>query len=409
MIDHHFQQFDLGSPTMTMLDESAAATDVVARTWEIVPELRARAERAGLDRKLPRENIEALRRAGSMKTIQARRNGGYGLGIRSHVDVIRTLGRGCGSTAWVVGVVHAHSWVISHMQAAGQDEIYANPDNMVSAVIGPRGQAQKVDGGFRLTGVWPFGSGCENADWLLLGARVLDGDGNVIDEGDFGVRQPDVTIRDDWHVSGLRGTGSCTMEVNDLFIPDHLFVSLPSIIMRQSPGAGLHEEWVQDCAAVPVLAIALCAGALGIAEQALEDYPALIMGKTIAYTAGAQETNAITHLRVAEAAMAVHEGKVLLYTCADQIDEAAKAGTEVALIERARMRVDVALAVRRCLEAVEILFKESGASGVRSSSPLCRAYDDLRAINNHGLLKLETNMEMYGRLLLGQTPNTPLI
>ena len=68
-----------------------------------------------------------------------------------------------------------------------------------------------------------------------------------------------------------------------------------------------------------------------------------------------------------------------------------------------------ALAVRRCLEAVEILFKESGASGVRSSSPLCRAYDDLRAINNHGLLKLETNMEMYGRLLLDQEPNTPLI
>jgi 3-hydroxy-9,10-secoandrosta-1,3,5(10)-triene-9,17-dione monooxygenase len=90
---------------MTMLEESPRAADVVARTWEIVPELRARAERAVLDRKLPKENIEALRRSGAMKTIQAVRNGGYGLGIRSHVDVLRTLGRGCGSTAWVVGVV----------------------------------------------------------------------------------------------------------------------------------------------------------------------------------------------------------------------------------------------------------------------------------------------------------------
>lgn len=393
---------------MTVL-EDRLADDVVARTKAIVPELRARAERATLDRKIPRENIEAMRRAGSLKTIQATRNGGYGLGIRSHVDVIRALGRGCGSTAWVAGVVQAHSWVISHMPEAGQDEIYANPDNMVSAVIGPRGTAQKVQGGFRLSGVWPFGSGCENADWLLLGARVLDETGNVIDEGDFGVRQSNITIRDDWHVSGLRGTGSCTMEVNDLFIPEHLFVSLPAIIMRQSPGAGLHQDWVQNCAGVPVLTIALCAGSLGIAEQALEDLPALIKGKTIAYTADAQETNSITHLRIAEAAMLVHEAKLLLYGCADELDDFGRRGEEMELLERARLRVDCALAVRRCLEAVEIMFKETGATGVRSSSPLCRAYDDLRAINNHGLLKLETNLEMYGRLLIGQPPNTPLI
>jgi alkylation response protein AidB-like acyl-CoA dehydrogenase len=408
-MDHHFYVPAGESHTMTMLEESLQAADVVARTWEIVPELRARSERAVLDRKLPIENIEAMRRAGSLKTIQARRNGGYGLGIRSHVDIIRTLGRGCASTAWVAGVVQAHSWVISHMPAAGQDEIYANPDNMVSAVIGPRGKAQKVDGGFQLTGVWPFGSGCENADWLLLGGVVLGEDGTVIDEGDFGVRQSEITIRDDWHVSGLRGTGSCTMEVNDLFIPEHLFVSLPSIIMGTSAGAGLHEEWVQNCAAVPVLAIALCGGALGVAEQAFEDFPALIKGKTIAYTADKQETNAITHMRVAEAAMAMHEAKVLLYSCADQLDDAAREGENIELLERARMRVDVALATRRCLEAVEILFRESGASGVRSTSPLGRAYDDLRATNNHGLLHLETNLEMYGRLLLGQTPNTPLI
>lgn len=67
-----------------------------------------------------------------MRTIQAVRNGGYGLGIRSHVDVIRALSRGCGSTAWVVGVVQAHSWLISHFPETGQDEIYTNPDAMVS-------------------------------------------------------------------------------------------------------------------------------------------------------------------------------------------------------------------------------------------------------------------------------------
>lgn len=345
-----------------------------------------------------------------MRVIQAVRNGGLGLGIRSHVDVIRTLGRGCGSTAWVAGVVHAHSWLISHFPEQGQDEIYGTtPDAMVSAVIGPRGRAVRSNSGYRLSGVWPFGSGSENADWLLLGAVVVDGDGNDVDQGDFAVRQADVQIADDWHVSGLKGTGSCTMQVTDLDIPAHLFVSLPSVIMGQSPGAHLHKEWVQNCAAVPVLTIALCAGALGIAEQALEDFPPMIASKIIAYTADSQATNAITHLRTAEAAMLVHEAKLLLYNCADEIDAAGQAGTELALLHRARMRVDCALAVRRCLEAVEIMFRESGASGVRLSSPLCRAYDDLQAINNHGILKIETSFEMYGRLLNNQTPHTPLI
>jgi alkylation response protein AidB-like acyl-CoA dehydrogenase len=396
---------------MTLIEENPLAQQVVARSEAIIPILKERAEQTNKDRRLPKETIATLREAGSFKTIQATRNGGYGLGIRSHIDVLRALGRGCGSTAWVVGVVQAHSWLVSHFPVQAQDEIYSNPDAMVSAVIGPRGQAIKTADGFQLTGVWPFGSGCENADWLLLGALVVDENGNVVDAGDFAVRQSEIDIADDWFVSGLKGSGSCTMRVTDMHIPEHMFVSLPSVVARQSPGASAHDgtDWVQNCAAVPVLAIALCAGALGIAEQAFDDYPALIKGKTIAYTDDRQDTHPLTQIRYAEAAMLLHQARQLLYGCADELDAHGRIGIEIDFLQRARHRVDCALAVRRCLEAVEILFRESGASGVRLSSPLCRAYDDLQAINNHGLLKLETNMEMYGRLLLGQEPNTPLI
>ena len=107
--------------------------------------------------------------------------------------------------------------------------------------------------------------------------------------------------------------------------------------------------------------------------------------------------------------MLIHEGETILYRCADEIDSAAMAGTEVPFSTRARMRLDCAHGVRRCLEGVEILFHASGASGIRTSSPLTRAVADLRAINQHGLLNLETNQELYGRVLLGLTPNSPLI
>ena len=257
--------------------------------------------------------------------------------------------------------------------------------------------------------MWPFASGSERADWLLLGGQVIEGD-QVVDEGDFIVSPSDVTFYDDWHVSGLRGTGSCTVRVDGLEIAEHRFVSLPAVIMGTSPGGHLHtDDWVQRCAPVPVLTIAICGAALGLAQQALEDFPPLIAGKTIAYTADPQDTHPVTHVRLADAAMRVHEATLLLYSCADAIDAAGRAGEVLPLLTRARMRVDCAVAVRRCLEAVEILFLLSGATGVRTSGPLTRPLADLKAINNHGLLNLEMNEEMYGRLLMGLEPNTPLI
>ena len=99
----------------------------------------------------------------------------------------------------------------------------------------------------------------------------------------------------------------------------------------------------------------------------------------------------------------------MLYAVADELDAAAQANAEVPLLRRAEMRNDCAIAVRRLLEGVEILFRESGATGVRTASPMNRALADIQTINNHGLMKLETNHEMYGRLLLGLEPNTPLI
>jgi 3-hydroxy-9,10-secoandrosta-1,3,5(10)-triene-9,17-dione monooxygenase len=392
-------------------ETSVSASDAAWRARELIPELRERAAQTALDRRLPVANIDALRRSGALKTIQAKRNGGYALGIRSHLDVMSALGRGCGSTAWVAGVVQAHSWLASHFPEQGQNDVYGdNNDTIVSAVIGPRGKATRTADGFHLEGVWPFGSGCERADWLLLGGIVFDDDGNELDQGDFMVPVSSVTIKDDWYVSGLTGTGSCTMVITGVDVPDHRFLSLPGLIMGNSPGAHLHgDDWVQRCAPVPVLTIALCGGAIGIARQALDDFPSAIKGKVIAYTADPQEPHPFTHIRIGDAASRIREGELLLYSVADELDAAAQANVEVPFLRRAEMRNDCATAVRRLLEGVEILFRESGATGVRTSSPMNRALADLQAINNHGLMKLETNQEMYGRLLLGLEPNTPLI
>ncbi len=385
------------------------AERLVAQANAIAPALRARAEATNQQRRLPQETIDDLRSSGALKTIQSTRNGGSGLGMREHLDVLAALGRGCGSTAWVVGVTQAHSWLMSHFPLQAQQESYgANPDALISAVIGPRGTATPVDGGYMLSGTWPFTSGCENADWLLLGGVIRDGD-TVINEGDFLIPQSDAKILDDWYTVGFTGSGSCTTQVKDLFVPAHRFVSLPSVIMRNAPGTEHQDGWNQHAAAVPVLALALTGCGIGIAQQALADLPGLIKGKVVAYSGADQYSHPNTHIMAAEAAHLIYEGEMILYRIADEIDAGARSGVELDFLTRARHRLGCAQGVRRLLEGVEVLFKMTGASGIRTVSPLTRAVADLRALNQHGLLNLEMNQELYGRVLLGLEPNTPLI
>lgn len=393
---------------MTMTEPDLGA-QLVEQARAIVPELRARAAQTAADRRVPKENIDLMRAAGAFKTLQSTKNGGYGLGMREHLEVMAEIATGCANTAWVAGVTQAHSWLMSHFPVQAQEETYrTNPDLVISAVIGPRGTAHKTADGFVLTGVWPFTSGCENSEFLLLGAVVKDGD-EVIDEGDFLVPTNQATILDDWNTVGLSGTGSCTTMVNDLVVPAHRFLSFPQMMMGTAPGTADQDGWNHKAAPVPVLSLALCGSAIGIARQALADFPALVAGKSFAYTAGRIDLHPNTHRMLAEAALAIDAGELILFRAADDIDRYAKAGTEMPFLTRARIRLDCAQGVRHCLDGVEVLFKASGAAGIRTSSPLTRAVADLRAINQHGLLSLEMNQELYGRILLGLEPNTPLI
>src|SRR5215469_12846318 len=135
--------------------------EIVARATGLIPTLRARAEEAERLRRLPSENVAALRAAGLFKILQPRRYGGYQLSLHTHVDAVAAVARGCGSTAWCMGVIHAHSWLMGSFPQEAQDETYgADPDTFISAVIAPRGGAKPAEGGFVLNGFWPFASGC---------------------------------------------------------------------------------------------------------------------------------------------------------------------------------------------------------------------------------------------------------
>jgi len=395
----------------TRSDHKADSAELVERAEALIPELSARAAEAETLRRLPDANVAALKRAGLLKILQARRYGGFAASLHAHVDAVAAIARGCGSTAWCTGVVHAHSWLMASFPREAQEETYgADPDTFISAVIAPRGEAKPAEGGYVLDGFWPFASGCQHAQFLLLGARILDAGGAVVDEADLLVPAKDITINDDWHVAGLRGTGSCSVAAKNLFVPRHRYLSLPGLIEGKAPGAALHDGSLYKSAAVPVLQLALTPGAIGIAEAALAAFQDRLPRRIIAYTLGEQQIeSATTHRQVAEAATKIRVARLLLHRAVDDIEAAANAGATMPPTDRARIRMDCAHAVAQCREAVDTLFLACGGSGIAEANPVQRAWRDLHAIAMHGALAYEVNQEMFGRMLLGLAPNTTLI
>ena len=384
---------------------------LVDRARALAPTLRERAMEADNIRKLPRENVTALKKNGLFKVIQPERCGGWQMDFHTHLNVVEEISTGCGATGWCWGVLQIHSWVAGLMDERALDDIYSNnPDALIAAVLVARGTARRHASSYILEGFWPFGSGSEHSDWLVLGAKVINADGSVQDEGCFLIPSDDAEFKDDWRVAGLRGTGSCSLVAKGVEIPEHRFISFVEARKGKTPGGGLHAGTLFKSPLGPPLALALCGPAVGIAEGAIKDFIDYVPGRTNPHLRGAEQINSpLTHATVAEAKVKVDAARQLLHRAAEDIHASAEREGRMTRSARARIRMDCAFAVRLCLEAGEGIFLACGGSGLAESNPIQRAWRDLHAINQHALLQLQTNSQIYGRVLLGLEPGTDIL
>ncbi len=193
-------------------------------------------------------------------------------------------------------------------------------------------------------------------------------------------------------------------------MPRHRYLSWAAILGGQAPGMDLHEGWLYRSAASPVLMLVLAPAALGAARGALEVFKERLPGRKVAYTNDESQIEMpVTHLQVAEAATKIEVARLLLHHCSDLIQESAECGQELDPETRGRLHMNCSYAVRQCLEAVEGLFLACGGSGIAESNPIQRAARDIHAMSLHGAYNLQTNLESYGRVLVGLAPKTPMI
>jgi 3-hydroxy-9,10-secoandrosta-1,3,5(10)-triene-9,17-dione monooxygenase len=385
-------------------DELRAAAEA------LVPVLRERAPRAEELRRLPDETIADLHRTGLFRILQPGRVGGSELPFRSIVELVAVIGRACGSTAWVLANLAAHHWLLGMWSPEAQDEIWGqSPDNLIgSALIFPRGRARPVDGGYRLTGRWPFSSGVDASSWNLIGAIVNDVETGISEPRIFLLPASDYTIIDTWHVIGLAGTGSKDVAVEDVFVPAYRSLSVSQITGGPNPGSRVNPAVLYQLPAISLFAFCIAGVSLGIARGAFEYFAETTRTRTSYYTGRNLADFVTLQVHLAEAAVVADSAQALMLTDCEEATRLVTAGTVPSLVQRARYRRDGAYAATLCTRAVDVLFHAAGGGAIYARNPLQRAFRDVHAANAHYVLNWDINGAMYGRVALGLSPDASL-
>ena len=383
--------------------------ELVVRAAAVGPTLREYARWHEDHRRLHEETLDALRDAGMHRLTLPRRYGGYECDLRTQIEVLAQIARADGATSWVAAVWSVCTWLVSLFPDEAQDEVFSHPDVRVSGILSPTAKAVPARGGLLVNGKWSFNSGARHAEWDVV-AAMRAGPDDTPEPVMVIIPLSDLEIVDDWHVAGLKGTGSVSSVADGVLVPPHRVLPILPALTGQYASERNAASPLFRSAMVPFIAGNSSSTPLGIAKGALEAFLQRLPGRSITYTQYSRQAEApVTHLQVAEAGIRIDSAEFHARRAAALVDGKAASGESWTVEERCRVRLDAAWVCRLAKEAVDLLSSGSGASSVYSDVPIQRLERDVRTINLHAMLNPATNLELYGRVLCGLEPGTPFI
>lgn len=396
---------DSGAPDISAAP--ASADEMIAAIEAVRPRLQANAlaeEKVG---RLSDDTIRVLDDIGVFRVGVPEAYGGPACSTDEQRRIYAAIGKIAGSTGWVSWVTTAHNRWVAMFSREAQDDVFASDwvGPLISGVVSPNGgpgRARRVEGGYMISGRWPFCSGCRNSAWSILGSVIETSDGEWDTVLPL-VRTSELNIIDDWAVSGMKATGSNTVELREeLFVPDYRAMAMKDLrdgrwASPPPPGAIYRTNFLDHTS--------LLSGStpLGMAQGALEYYRERLDRRGITgtdYTV--QGDAAVTHFQLADATARITAAERLLAQDCHELDRRAMAGVASDNLFQAKIKFDVALSVRDCCEAVEMLHRGSGASTIHEANPMQRYARDIRVATVHAHFNYETCAENYGRALAGK-------
>lgn len=384
--------------------------ELAERARKLAPVLAERAQECEQLRRLPEETIRDFKKAGLLRAFVPPGYGGYGLEIGTVIDTAREIGRACGNSSWCLAICTLHNHIAAAFPERARARVFANgPDAIVCGVFAPSGKAIKVEGGYRLSGAWDFASTCDHADFAVLAAFLCDSeDAPPTTMASCLVDRQSFQIVDNWHVSGLCGTGSKRVVVEDVFVPeDHLLIGSPGdgIVLNREVASGRASGLPGNSVAT----LGLIGVALGIADGALDRFRERLATKLRTLTAKAPEQQVAAQLRYAKAAMEVDAAGLVVQRDLDEMTADAAARRPATEQQRARYRRDAAWAVRTCSDAIAHLQPAAGGHAVFLDDPMQRALRDIQVMASHIVADWDAGGEAYARAMLGLPKVDPLV
>jgi 3-hydroxy-9,10-secoandrosta-1,3,5(10)-triene-9,17-dione monooxygenase len=387
--------------------------EVTARIDDLAPVLRDGADEVERLGRIPDEIGKQLKATGVVRLLQPRRWGGYEEDPRLFFRSVMEIAAQCGASGWVSGIVGVHPWELAMYDPRAQEEVWADdPDTWVCSTYMPTGRAVAVDGGYRFSGRWSYSSGCDIADWILLGGLVANGDGTLVQPVQyvhFLLPHVDYTIVEGtWDVVGLCGTGSKDVVVDDAFVPAYRTVSDQSLHDGTAPGATEDRSTLYRMPWSSIFPNAITAAAIGIAEGALAaalDY----QRDRVSMSAGRIVEAPYTMTVVGQAASEIHASRASLLGNLGEMWDLLRAGDPVTMELRARGRSAQVRNSWRVTRAVDELFDHSGGGSLRRGAPLQRFWRDSHAALHHIINTPDASFQSYAGVAMGFDPRETIV
>jgi 3-hydroxy-9,10-secoandrosta-1,3,5(10)-triene-9,17-dione monooxygenase len=383
-------------------DDRAYAA-MIARARALIPRLCDRAARTEELRRLPPETERDLHDTGLFRIVQPKRVGGSEFDYVALVDCADALGQADASVAWNFANLASHHWMLGMFDKRAQDLVWKNPDVLIaSSFIFPAGRARKVDSGYVLRGSWPFSSGVDSSEWNMLASVVSsDDEADGIEYRIFLLNKSDYKINDTWNATGLRGTGSNDVEVNDAFVAEAMTVAVSDLAGGPTPGSAVNPNALYALPVFSLFPYVLSGVALGNAQACLDDYVEVARHRASTYNRTKLGDLQSTQIKIAEASAKIDAARVIMRsTCIEAMADA-RSGHVPDTAAKTKLRRDGAYSVNLCTEAVSLLFSASGARGLFTTGALQRQFRDAHAINSHLAFNFDAAGTNYGRVALG--------
>ena len=324
--------------------------------------------------------------------------------FRTFADAATRVSEACPSSGWVLTVIAVHHWCLGAFPEAVQDEIFgAGQDNLIAGTLSWQGTATAVEGGYRVEGRWQFGSGVDNAQWVMLGCADADTRAPAVH---VVVRRGDIEVDDTWRVLGMRGTGSKDVVARGVFVPAYRTIETRKFFLGQSPYIKNHPTNLYRLPAEAILGVLGPTGLLGSAKFALRKFIEHTQQRRVIITGARKAEYVPTQMRLAEAAMEIQSADLLMHEGLRDVDQILATAVSTAE-QRARLKWIGAYASELCRRAVGRLFAGSGAHAVYDGHPLQAAFRNINVGAQHASFDFDSSAEQYGRALLGVRSKQP--